>query len=465
MHGKYIFWTVACTAILITGCEWFEQNLLPPEREKQPESAPAVTLSGPGRQPARQPETAPAPDTRDEEIPEDTPLFADIATKKHSRTDETGDDTTGGDTAEPDDDHATGPMTTESSKPAPATEIAEDTAEKSLPKNNAELITGLQKQVRTLHAELIERRDRCERLERALQTSRQSCRELSEELNKHKILLQIARLKPGSRYTIAKTAEKHSTLPPAEKEESHEDGETAAAKGDAGQPRMDTLLKYTQLKREHKRLELRYRLLAMEEPEKTKTISEKWDTLNKKIETLSRERKKLSDQLQETSEIAETQKRLIARLKKERPARDTSRTSRGPAGPTTVKPGTISHDADTAIEETKLPAGQKIYTIGSQPPAKRNKDSVAAVPTNPPVASPAGSTTIKGTISRIQGKTITIDIGSDNDVRKGMRFIVYRNDKFVGYLHIIEVLKNESLGTLTRKIRSPERGDTVADKL
>ena len=46
-----------------------------------------------------------------------------------------------------------------------------------------------------------------------------------------------------------------------------------------------------------------------------------------------------------------------------------------------------------------------------------------------------------------------------------MRFIVYRNDKFIGYLHVIEVFKNESLGTLTRKIRAPETGDTVADKL
>ena len=84
-----------------------------------------------------------------------------------------------------------------------------------------------------------------------------------------------------------------------------------------------------------------------------------------------------------------------------------------------------------------------------------------------PVAAPTPTQTngVRTSIRSIQGTTIHINAGSNQGVKRGMKLIVFRDDKFVGYLQIVQVDANQAAGSLTRKIRPPAKGDTVVDRL
>ncbi len=72
---------------------------------------------------------------------------------------------------------------------------------------------------------------------------------------------------------------------------------------------------------------------------------------------------------------------------------------------------------------------------------------------------------IIGQIKTVNGQKIVIDMGSKNGLEKGMRMIVFRGDKFIGYLRMDEIGQAESSGTIVRQVLEPKVGDKVIDKL
>jgi hypothetical protein len=72
---------------------------------------------------------------------------------------------------------------------------------------------------------------------------------------------------------------------------------------------------------------------------------------------------------------------------------------------------------------------------------------------------------ILGKITAIRQMMLLIDVGSKDGLEKGMRLIVFRGDRFVGYLRVDEVAETESAGTLVRTVMNPQVGDNVIDRL
>lgn len=80
-----------------------------------------------------------------------------------------------------------------------------------------------------------------------------------------------------------------------------------------------------------------------------------------------------------------------------------------------------------------------------------------------PVA--GGDVRVEGTVTAVRDNLASINIGSANGVRKGMRMIVFRGAQFVSYLQIDDVDVNAAAGVIVDKRLAPLQGDKVANKL
>lgn len=78
-------------------------------------------------------------------------------------------------------------------------------------------------------------------------------------------------------------------------------------------------------------------------------------------------------------------------------------------------------------------------------------------------ATPVSGTALRGRITEVDGELVTISVGRADGVKKGMKFVIHRNDEYVGDLIISAVDPNESAGRLTIAPRKPSRGDIVTD--
>ena len=83
---------------------------------------------------------------------------------------------------------------------------------------------------------------------------------------------------------------------------------------------------------------------------------------------------------------------------------------------------------------------------------------------NPANAQPAAPANIKGQVTTVKGDLLSINIGSAKGVREGMLLVIYRNDKFVGYLRIDEVEIDQAVGVIVEKKFDPQKGDGVMPK-
>lgn len=80
-------------------------------------------------------------------------------------------------------------------------------------------------------------------------------------------------------------------------------------------------------------------------------------------------------------------------------------------------------------------------------------------------ASAAGAvepeTKISGTITLVRNELASINVGSAQGARKGMKLMVYRDSKFVAYLQIQDVDVNSAGGLIVSKQAEPQVGDKV----
>ncbi len=76
---------------------------------------------------------------------------------------------------------------------------------------------------------------------------------------------------------------------------------------------------------------------------------------------------------------------------------------------------------------------------------------------------PVSASAIRGHVLEISGDLVTVSVGGADGVKKGMVFVIHRDDAYVGDLRISLVEPNESAGRLGRSTAAPIRGDQVID--
>ncbi len=69
---------------------------------------------------------------------------------------------------------------------------------------------------------------------------------------------------------------------------------------------------------------------------------------------------------------------------------------------------------------------------------------------------------ISGTVTAVRNGLASINIGSAQGIKKGLKMMVYRGPNFVAYLRIDEVQADKAAGTILDKQLDPMQGDKVA---
>ncbi len=72
---------------------------------------------------------------------------------------------------------------------------------------------------------------------------------------------------------------------------------------------------------------------------------------------------------------------------------------------------------------------------------------------------------ILATITAVKDNVASIDRGTRHGVGKGMRLIIYRDDKFIGYLSVAVVDLDQAAGFVTTKALDVKAGDKVTNSL
>ena len=71
---------------------------------------------------------------------------------------------------------------------------------------------------------------------------------------------------------------------------------------------------------------------------------------------------------------------------------------------------------------------------------------------------------IRATILAVKNRIASINAGTAKGVRAGMRLVVYRNDRFVSYLKVIEVEAQEAAGLIIEPVLDAQQGDKVTSE-
>ena len=75
--------------------------------------------------------------------------------------------------------------------------------------------------------------------------------------------------------------------------------------------------------------------------------------------------------------------------------------------------------------------------------------------------SPVAPTAILGKVLDVSGNIVTISVGSADGVEKGMTFMIYRGNQYVGDLEINAATPNKAAGKMVRQTVAPLPGDDV----
>lgn len=125
---------------------------------------------------------------------------------------------------------------------------------------------------------------------------------------------------------------------------------------------------------------------------------------------------------------------------------------------------TIATDQNRNLQEKLYAAEQRSKALQQQlasgrraVPREKTPDGVVAV--SPLVAGP-----IRGEISQVDGRYVSIDVGASSGVVAGMTFMIYRGGTYIGDLEIDMVRPKESGGQITMLAAGQQvgRGDRVA---
>ena len=71
---------------------------------------------------------------------------------------------------------------------------------------------------------------------------------------------------------------------------------------------------------------------------------------------------------------------------------------------------------------------------------------------------------VHATILAVKDRIASINAGTAKGVKAGMRLVVYRNDRFVGYLKVIEVEAQEAAGLIIESVLDAQQGDKVTSE-
>ncbi|MFH1109729.1 MAG: hypothetical protein V1790_11115 [Planctomycetota bacterium] len=77
--------------------------------------------------------------------------------------------------------------------------------------------------------------------------------------------------------------------------------------------------------------------------------------------------------------------------------------------------------------------------------------------------SPVAPSSILGKVLDVSGNIVTISVGSADGVDKGMTFVIYRGNQYVGDLKINSATPNKAAGKMVRQTVAPLPGDEVKD--
>ncbi|MBN1942970.1 MAG: hypothetical protein JW849_06715 [Phycisphaerae bacterium] len=374
-----------------------------------------------------------------------------------------------------------------------------------LTREQYQLFDDLRQESLKLQMKLDDLQEQNERLTRALVDSRDTGRSLQDNLQRATIVQEIQRrelVELKERFGPAAKAtprnKTHSTTAPVE-----------ASRSVPKDP-VDLLREITRLRRGNEKLRLQLQLARLDAPNAREKVllklgeeteqNEKLEKLNRRlshmvvaqadqIRKLQARGEKLDHIQAEHAEqiaqidrrmrkelatrelnLAEAQKRLGAlrdqlarreyeiRLLKEQLASQPSE----PAGSARKAEPAVSEIASAPAVAAAAPPAEPAPAAAAKPAPVET--SAAPVRELSPAAAPA-SQAVTGNITAIKGLMVMIDAGKNNGVEDGMRLIVYRDDKFIGYLRVEQTAQKESACTFTRQILPPRVGDNVIDRL
>ncbi|MBS3734046.1 MAG: hypothetical protein KGY99_03885 [Phycisphaerae bacterium] len=99
-------------------------------------------------------------------------------------------------------------------------------------------------------------------------------------------------------------------------------------------------------------------------------------------------------------------------------------------------------------------AGGVVEASGAGPTVVGGSDAVEFLPD-------VAGDQIRGTVRDVDGDLVGINVGRTHGVTEGMRMVVMRGSKFVGFLKVAHVKAVEAAGAVSKAQRQPEIGDTV----
>lgn len=111
-------------------------------------------------------------------------------------------------------------------------------------------------------------------------------------------------------------------------------------------------------------------------------------------------------------------------------------------------------------ENEKLAAQSRRYSdaLSLEQPAGAALPGVTAL-------SPVAARAIRGHLISLSGNLVTLSVGSADGVKPDMRFVIHREDQYVGDVVISLVEPNQSAGRLVRTTVAPKVGDQVVDEV
>ncbi len=95
----------------------------------------------------------------------------------------------------------------------------------------------------------------------------------------------------------------------------------------------------------------------------------------------------------------------------------------------------------------------------------QTEDPAAAAMPNVRALTTGGPSAIRGSVVEVEDNLVSISVGTADGVKKGMVFVIHRDNKYVGDLRISDVNPNRSAGRLDRTAMVPSVGDSVTDSL
>lgn len=327
----------------------------------------------------------------------------------------------------------------------PAEPEAADTQTTLTIEEQLAIFDQLQQRILKLQLDLTKAEKQNERFRHALIESRETTGRLQSEINRADVLRQIQQREIRELRERLAAVDRSS----AEPDDPTEVDAPATQPADDDE-RVDALVEIGRLKRRNETLELQLKLAAIEdENERTQKLIEQLRETSatlQKVEALRRELASLVvQQADEIRALRDRQRLLDEKLQ-------AMQVSPPPAVPVENRPPVTSPDPDLATVEPPT-------TQAATAPPDRGE------PTETPDAMAEQSKRIFGKLTEVDDVTLIINIGKEKGVEKGMRLIVFRDDKFVGYLEVVRVMDTTSAGTMVNRIRDPQVGDNVIDRL